>query len=392
VKIKLTFGIISLLTMVLLIFSSCAPKVTTTEETAATTTTIATETETATESAAELKVGGNLRLLGWDGYQFDAQFKDWAEKNNVTIDVTFLTTNDEIFAKLKAGDKYDIITPNQAYLEQLYLNNLLTPIDTEKIPNYKDISPAVLKALEPMNVYDGKIYSVPMCWGVDNYVYNADKTGPLDSWNDFLKPEFKGKFAIMDNATMLITIGAKVIGVKGDPSLITPEQLAQIKDWLLKVKRNARTIYTSLGDAKNMLESGDIIGALGGGYVVAGLAQVDGYNVLVNNPKEGVLVFLDSYGIPTNAPNPDTAYALLNEVLSTKVQLEGVVDYLLSATVSTKAIEMMTEKQKSLYEYSDIDKFLEANPLNGPIPLEEGGKFVTLKQFNDAWEEVKATQ
>ena len=341
------------------------------------------------EEAVEQKVGGSLRMLAWDGYQFEAQFKDWAEKNNVTIDVTFLTSNDEIFAKLKAGDKYDIITPNQAYLELYYLNDMLAPIDTERISNYKDIMPAITKALEPMNVYDGKVYSIPMCLGYDDVAYNADKTGPLDSWNDFLKPEMKGKFAILDNASMLVTFGAKVIGIKSDPSLITPEQLVEIKDWLLKLKRNSRAIYTSLGDAKNMLESGDIIAAAGGAYVIEAAAREDGYNVLRSVPKEGVLVFLDSYAIPTNAPNPDTAYALCNEVLSTKVQLEGVVDYLLSVQVNAKAVEMMTEEQKIFY--SNIDKFLEDNLLNGSVPLEEGGEFVTLSQMNNAWEEVKAT-
>src|SRR5512146_1639297 len=75
------------------------------------------------------KPGSTIRLLCWEGYEFPDQFKAFEKKYGVTISPTFISSNDEIFAKLKAGDEYDIVTPIQAQINQLVENKLIQPID-----------------------------------------------------------------------------------------------------------------------------------------------------------------------------------------------------------------------------------------------------------------------
>jgi spermidine/putrescine-binding protein len=336
------------------------------------------------------KISGSIRLLCWEGYEFPDGFKSFAAKYKVTIDPTFIGSNDEIFAKLKAGDEYDIVTPIQAYIYPLVEHKLLQPIDSSRIANYKNLNPKILDALKPFN-FDGKVWGVPICFGKNDFVYAADRAKCIDSWWDVLKPEWKGKYIMLDDAIGQLTQAARAIGVTHDPSLLTPEEFAKCKDLLIKMKKGARSIVTSFGEAKSMLISGDADGWFSANIMIAAQAKKEGYNIWGCIPKEGTLIFIDSYCIPKNAPNPEAAYALCNELLTEEVQIKGVVDNLYCGAVTKDSIAKLNADQKSLYPYDALGTFFTQNILNGAIPL-EAGKYATFQDWVTMWEEVKASK
>ncbi len=337
------------------------------------------------------KPGSSIRLLCWEGYEFPDQFKAFEKKYGVTISPTFISSNDEIFAKLKAGDEYDIVTPIQAQINQLVENKLLQPIDVAKIPNYKNIHAKILEALKPFH-YGGKVYGVPITFGKNDFVYNADKAKPIDSWWDVLKPEWQGKYIMLDDAIGQVTQAARAIGKKHDVSLLTPKEFDQARDLLLKMKKGARAIVTSFGEAKSMLESGEADGWFSANIMIAAQATKEGYNIKGIIPKEGTLIFIDSYCIPTKSANPAGAYALCNELLTDEVQIKGVVDNLYCGAVTTTAMAKLDAEQKALYPYNNLDKFFTQNELNGPVPLERTDKYVSFADWVNMWEEVKAAK
>lgn len=334
----------------------------------------------------EAKIKGSIRMLCWQGYEFPRSFAEFSKKYGVSVDPTFLSSNDEIFAKLKAGEEYDIITPNQANIEQLVVNNLLQPIDTKRIPNYKNLHPEILKAYEPFK-YQGKLWGVPCAFGKDDFIYSADRREMIESWWDVLKPEWRGKYIMLDNALGLITMAARATGKKGDPSLLTPEEFAKVKDFLTKVKRGSRAIVTSFGEAKTVLISGEADGWLGGNIMIAGEAKKEGYDVWGDIPKEGSLIFLDSYAIPKKAPNLDGAYALINEMLAPQTQVELAEMFMGAVTID--APPLLPKDLYSYFPYDNLRTFFTESTLNGPIPLEPG-KYATLEDWTIMWEEIKA--
>jgi len=339
-------------------------------------------------SGVTAKIGGTIKILCWEGYEFPEAFKEFKEKYGVKIEPTYIASNDEIFAKLKAGAEYDIVTPNQANVEQLVVNDLVRPLDLNKIPNYKNISPGILHAMEQFN-FEGKVWAVPICWGKNDIVYNADRVKPVESYWDFLKPEYKGKYIMLDDALGAITQAAKAIGKKGNPSYLTPEEFAKAKDFLIKVKQGAKAIVLSKGEAKSMLISGETdYQVTSGDIMIAALAKKEGYNLWGYIPKEGTLVFIDSYLIPVTSRNVETAYALCNEVLTSHVQHIGVVKNYWGA-VTTDVLPLLSEEEKGLYPYDTMEEFFEQNEPNGPIPLEPG-EYATMADWIEMWEEVKA--
>ena len=93
--------------------------------------------------AREGEISGTIRMIGWEGYDFPRTFAEFGEKHGVTVTMTYISSNDEIFAKLKAGAEYDVATPNQANVEQLVVNDLLQPIDTSRLPDYGKLHPEI---------------------------------------------------------------------------------------------------------------------------------------------------------------------------------------------------------------------------------------------------------
>ena len=341
-------------------------------------------------ASKEGEISGSIRLLCWEGYEFPQTFETFAQTHNVTIDPTFISSNDEIFAKLKAGDEYDIVTPIQAYIYPLVEHDLLQPIDVSKIENYSNLQPKIIEALKPFN-YDGKVWGVPICFGKNDFVYAADRASCINSWMDVLKPSWQGRYIMLDDAIGQITQAARAIGVNHDPSLLTPAEFQQCKDLLIKMKRGARAIVTSFGEAKSMLISGEADGWFSANIMIAAQAKQEGYDIWGCIPKEGTLIFIDSYCIPKNAPNLAGAYALCNELLTDNVQITGVVDNLYCGAVTKSAVAKLNADQKSLYPYDDMDKFFTQNILNGPIPL-ESDKYATMEDWVTMWEEVKAAR
>jgi len=340
------------------------------------------------EVTVETEISGSIRFLGWEGYEFPEAYKELTEKYGVTIDPTYLTSNDEVFSKLYAGAEYDLTTPHPAYWKQLIENDLIQPIDIDKIPNYENIFSPVLKVLEPFN-YDGKVWGVPILYAYNEFIYNADNADSIESWWEILEPEWKDRYVIMDDPMAFLIMAERMSGKTKDLNLVTPEELAEYKDILIDVKNNARTMVYSLGEAKNIIISGEA-DAWVQGFFVAPMARAEGYNVWSCIPKEGTVLVVDCYVIPKNAPNPDGAYAILNEVLKIPAQM-SVVDDLSGGAITNDAIESLTEDQRSRYDYDNLEELFAENEMNGPFPT-EAGEYITFGDMVTMWEEVKMAE
>ena len=91
-----------------------------------------------------------------------------------TINATYLGSNDEIFANLRAGGlgEIDIVTPYHGYVKNLFEAGFLQEIDYSRLPNTADYIPLFQKP--DWNTFDGKTYSAPFVWGTGPMIYNAE--------------------------------------------------------------------------------------------------------------------------------------------------------------------------------------------------------------------------
>ena len=94
------------------------------------------------DEAAAPEASGTIDYLSWTGYDIPDPMKAWKTENAVDVKPTYIANHDDIQAKIKAGGgAYDLITYYQGYKDLYTELDILSTIDTGKIPNTDGLFP-----------------------------------------------------------------------------------------------------------------------------------------------------------------------------------------------------------------------------------------------------------
>ncbi|WP_455647111.1 ABC transporter substrate-binding protein, partial [Leuconostoc sp.] len=99
-------------------------------------------------------------------------------------------SNESMMVKLKqGGSNYDLVFPSEPYVAKLAQENLLAPLDHQKIRGLENLDPMLLNhAFDPNNRY-----SLPYFWGTTGIMYNAKvfSKDEVDTWAKLWAPKMK---------------------------------------------------------------------------------------------------------------------------------------------------------------------------------------------------------
>jgi spermidine/putrescine transport system substrate-binding protein len=334
-------------------------------------------------------VGGTLAMLSWEGYQGKGVVDGWLKRNDVSIRENLLASNEEVLTKLKAGGigNISLATPNVAYVPQLVAADCLQPIDVERIPNLKKVLPVIDETARQSSEIDGELYAIPYMWGFDGMVYNATKVDAPTSWKDVLEPRFKGKVLMISGAFPNFEIWPRVLGF--DPATLTQEQLDEVVDFLIDLKKTqVRTVTGDMSDMADLLARGDVWVTGSGCWVGLPSIAPEGDEVAFTIPPEGGgTTWIDTWAIPKDAPNLDTVYAYLNHMMSTPVQTKQA-DSLGMATSNEESAKLVSAANREQYGYKASEIGTEQAPLFR-FP-EQGKGYTTSEDWNEAWNRIQA--
>lgn len=272
-----------------------------------------------TDDAANVGTQKILSLLCWEGYA-EPEWKDSFEKeNNCKVQTTYLGSDDEVYAKLKAGggQVYNLVSTGIASAKALYKSGIVIALDESKITEYPNLFE---KFKGDFSKVDGNLVSVPLDWGTLPMEINLDEVKePYDSWGVLWDEQYKGKIAMMDDPIASITTTAIYLGIK-DPYNLTDADFEKIKEALLKQKPLVRLYTSGFGEANDAFISGEIVAAASlGEYLHAKLIEAK-LNVKQVVPKEGAVIWSDSWAIVKDSPNQDLAYKWIDKVLTLDTQ------------------------------------------------------------------------
>mgnify|MGYP001178265822 CR=1 FL=1 len=296
-------------------------------------------------SEKKAAVGANgeelkLNFYNWDTYIGETTLADFKTASSIDVNMSLFATNDELFAKLKAGNTgYDVIVPSNEFVTRMSEAGLLEPLDHSKIPNIKNLDPAFADA-----AYDpGRKYSMPYTWLVLGIGYRKSKVeGVPDSWQWlFDSDKYKGKIALLSESADLIRMAAKYKGhsVNGIP----PEMVADIEKMFIKQKPNIKAFHEDNG--QDMLLAGDVDLVLEYNGDIAQIMKED-KDVDFVIPKEGSLLNSDTLCIPKGAPRPDNAHQFINYLLDAKAGAE-ISKTILYPTPNAAAKALMPDDYKN---------------------------------------------
>ena len=273
-----------------------------------------------------------LNVYNWSDYIADDTIKNFEKETGIKVRYDNFDNNEILHAKLVAGKTgYDVVVPSSYWAKIQADGGLLTKLDKSKLPNYKNLDPALLEQLGKLD--PGNQYQVNWLWGFTTVGINVDKVKaalggtpmPDNVWDLVFKPEYISKLkscgvSFLDSATEVVPAALHYLGKpaysrnQADYAGVTP---------LLKTIRPYVTLFSSSGYINDMA-NGSICLALGwsGDVNIARQRAIEGgtgqkLEALI--PKTGGILFFDVMAIPVDAPHPDNAYKFINYILRPEV-------------------------------------------------------------------------
>ena len=277
--------------------------------------------------AAEEKV---LNLSIWNDYLAEDTISNFEKETGIKVSVTNYGSNEELEAKLAPGNSgYDVVVPSASSYERQIKSGFYQKLDKSQLPNLKNMDPDIEARLamhDPNNDY-----AVLHMWGTTGIGYNAKKIGaamknaPVDSWKLVFDPNVIKNFkkcgvAVLDSATEMYSMTLSAIGK--DPNSQKQEDLDAATKALMDIRPNIR-----YADTQRMIEdlaSGEVCLAVGyNGDILQARDRAEktktGQEIKYVIPKEGTIIWFDSYLVPKDAPHPKNALAFINYMLRPEV-------------------------------------------------------------------------
>lgn len=325
---------------------------------------------------------GTIDYLGWEGYDtFFGSNEQVISDLGIEFNSAYIGATPDIAAKFASGggDGIDLIAWTGASYKQIFATKgATTPITEEEVPNlalldqiFKDDKWGQFKDA------DGNWIAIPFSFAPLGITYDSTKIEPK-SYTDLLDPKYKGLIGIPDVPPLHLQLSSSALGYDADT--VTPEQLDEMIAFMEPYFAQSKSLSPSFGDIIGQLSSGEIVASFG---AFPGLAAfTDNPDIKSVFPTERTTGFVELYSIPADADNRNGALAFINAMLD-PANNAAANEALHQATPINDAVPMMSDENKSLYPYDDLDAFFADNPIVG-LPDGENGS-ITMGDFIDAY-------
>ena len=259
-----------------------------------------------------------LIFYNWAGDMPESVLTAFTAEFGVKVNYLIYKTQEEAIEKMRAGQVYDVVTIESRLLPGLAQAGLLAEIDYHNVPNFKNIS-ANFRDL----AYDpGNRYSIPYNWGTTGLVVRSDLVQePVTHWAALWDTRYAGKTAVWGSQPReVIALTLKSLGYSANSEDSAEleaalQRLLEIKPTLLRLEDF--TLY----NPADVLTNGQVVMAMGYAADVL-LAREKNPAVTYILPKEGALLWGDTFVIPANSPHKATAEIFLNFLMRAEVNAQ----------------------------------------------------------------------
>jgi putrescine transport system substrate-binding protein len=268
-----------------------------------------------------------VNVYNWTDYVDPAVLADFTRETGIKVRYDVFDTLETLEAKMLVGHSgYDIVVPsNEPTMSRLVRAGALAVIDRSKVPNWKNLDPAMMHRIESSD--PGNRHGAIYLWGSIGLGLNPDRikalapNAPLDSWSLLFDPTWAKQIApcgiiMMDSAIDVVPSVLRFLG-RG-PDSVDPGDMDVVFHTLMAIRPYIRT-FTS-GGALEALGNGEACLAMDySGDVAQAAARAKeaakGVVVTYVAPTEGAEIGFDMLAIPADAPHKDAALAFIDYVL-----------------------------------------------------------------------------
>lgn len=322
-----------------------------------------------------------VKIYNWSDYIAPEVTQNFQAQTGIAFTYDVYDSNETLDGKLMTGKSgYDVVFPSNHFMARQIQGGALKTLDKGQLPNWKNLNPALLKALEVND--PGNEHGFPYLWGSTGIGYNLDKVravlgdnAPLDSWDLIFKPENMQKLqkcgvAILDNGPELLPAALNYLHLPHHSK--NPVDYKKAEALLMKVRPYVAYFHSS--KYVSDLANGDICVAVGfSGDILQAESRAreakNGINIGYSTPREGAAIWFDMVAMPADAPDEKAGYAFMNYLLRPEVMasISNYVKYANGNATADALVEPALKADTKVYPSREMmGKLfaLEAMPLN----------------------------
>ena len=334
-------------------------------------------------AAAVEKYGSNVLKLYLPGeYLGENVISDFEKQYGVRVIVENFDSNEMMYTKLMAGDRYDVIIPSDYMIERLMNEDFLQPLDKSMIPNMENMSDAVLgMSYDPDNTY-----SIPYFWGSVGLVYNHENVDPAviesEGWEILRNTDYAGHIYIYDSERDSFMMAFKALGYSMNTE--DPNEINDAYEWLLQMNNTMSPVYVTDEVIDGMMNGYKDLAVVYSGDATVILDENEDMSFYM--PEQGTNIWCDAMVIPANAENPLLAHEFINYMLT----YEAAFDNTETVGYTSPNAEVFEEMTSSEDLYAENAAYL---PRSGYEKDEMFHDNQTLmRELSKLWIKVKAAK
>ncbi|MBQ4132913.1 MAG: spermidine/putrescine ABC transporter substrate-binding protein [Desulfovibrionaceae bacterium] len=252
-----------------------------------------------------------LNVYAWSEYLPQESIETFEEKYGIKVVYSTYDSNEAMFAKLKLldGKGYDLVIPSTYFITQMKNEGVLSKIDKSKLSNFGQLK----KNLIGLDFDPENEYSIPYLWGSSGIQVNKNHIDPagITSWADLARPEFAGRVLMPDDMRDAMGIALMALGYSSNS--VKEEEIKAAYEWLSELKPNVR-VFSSNNAIQPMAVEETWIGAIWNGEAYLAWEENDSLEFIY--PKEGGVVWIDSFVIPSGAEHPENAHLFIDFMIN----------------------------------------------------------------------------
>ena len=334
-------------------------------------------------AAAIEKYGGNVLKLYLPGeYLGENVISDFEKQFGVRVIVENFDSNEMMYTKLMAGDRYDVVIPSDYMIERLMSSDYLQPLDKSLIPNMDNMDDAV----RGMSYDPDNGWSIPYFWGSVGLVYNHENVDPAiiesEGWEILRNTDYAGHIYIYDSERDSFMMAFKALGYSMNTD--DPDEINAAYEWLLQMNNTMSPVYVTDEVIDGMMNGYKDIAVVYSGDATVILDENEDMSFYM--PSQGTNIWCDAMVIPKNAENPKLAHEFINYMLT----YEAAFDNTETVGYTSPNAEVFEEMTSSEDLYAENAAYLPRSGYENDEMFHDNQTL--MRELSKLWIKVKAAK
>lgn len=320
----------------------------------------------------------------WGGYDIPELFVPYQEKHGELPNFSIFGGSEEALTKMRGGFVVDVSHPCNQALPRWVASGLFQPIDTGRLSNWPDVIPELVNLPGNDAEGDANVWLAPFDWGQTSVTYRTDlfELEGEESWDMLWDKRYAGRLGSLASGGDAWWCGAIKAGVPLS-EIHTDEAFEKIAAVMREQRPLIRTYTDDTTTLEQALSAGEMVAAMTWN-ASATLLKSEGVPVKFAKPKEGALTWVCGLMVHKDAPNIDSAYDVIDSLLSVESGKFMINDY------------GYGHSNKKSFELFDDETLAGLGLSSNPIEILEAGHFQVPQtqewetKMNTLFEEIKA--